>query len=105
MRPTDYPSIKIYRVATLKLNVLLGSMLMGGAMPVYALLFGEDPARPEHREAVIAPLQTYFEQGLEEGVPATAMTRHWHGLFHGQPGAVAWRRAMAEGRSPATAVA
>ena len=41
MRPTDYPSIKIYRVATLKLNVLLGSMLMGGAMPVYALLFGE----------------------------------------------------------------
>ena len=41
MRPTDYPSIKIYRVATLKLNVFLGSMLMGGAMPVYALLFGE----------------------------------------------------------------
>ena len=41
MRQTNYPSIKIYRVATLKLNVLLGSMLMGGAMPVYALLFGE----------------------------------------------------------------
>ena len=70
-----------------------------------ALLFGEDPARPEHREAVIAPLQTYFEQGLEEGVPATAMTRHWHGLFHGHPGAVAWRRAMAGGRSPATVLA
>ena len=41
MRPIDYPSFKINRVATLKLNVLLGSMLMGGAMPVYALLFGE----------------------------------------------------------------
>ena len=41
MRQTNYPSIKINRVATLKLNVLLGSMLMGGAMPVYALLFGE----------------------------------------------------------------
>ncbi|MGA0954377.1 MAG: tRNA dihydrouridine(20/20a) synthase DusA [Burkholderiaceae bacterium] len=70
-----------------------------------ALVFGEDAARPADRREVIEPLQSYFEKGLSEGVPATAMTRHWHGLFHGQPGAVVWRRAMAEGRAPATVTA
>ena len=65
-------------------------------------LFADDARRLALREEAIAPLQRYFERGLEEGVPPTAMTRHWHGLFHGRPGAVAWRRAMAEGRGPAT---
>ena len=68
-------------------------------------LFADDARRLALREEVIAPLQRYFERGLEGGVPPTAMTRHWHGLFHGQPGAVAWRRAMAEGHGPATVLA
>jgi tRNA-dihydrouridine synthase A len=67
-----------------------------------AILFGDHPARPFDRWSVIEPLQAYYEKGLCDGVPATAMTRHWHGLFYGQPGAVTWRRAMAEGQGPAT---
>ena len=67
-----------------------------------AVFFEDHPARPFDRWPVIERLQAYYETGLSDGVPATAMTRHWHGLFYGQPGAVTWRRAMAEGRGPAT---
>jgi tRNA-dihydrouridine synthase A len=31
---------------------------------------------------------------LAEGVPLAAMSRHMLGLFHGQPGARAWRRIL-----------
>ncbi len=38
------------------------------------------------------------EQGghVEEGVHLAAMTRHMLGLFHGRPGARAWRRILTE---------
>jgi tRNA-dihydrouridine synthase A len=50
------------------------------------------------REDILAPLQQYFESQLSRGVMPKHMTRHWHGLFHGQPGARAWRRELCEGR-------
>jgi tRNA-dihydrouridine synthase A len=43
-------------------------------------------------------LQDYFDAQRAAGVPAKHMTRHWHGLFHGQPGARAWRREICEGQ-------
>ena len=55
-------------------------------------------AMPFHRESILAALQKYFEQQMAKGVPAKHMTRHWHGLFHGQPGARVWRREICEGR-------
>lgn len=56
------------------------------------LFFGED------RE--FAPVQAvlnylpYVRARLGEGVPLPAMTRHMLGLFHGRPGARAWRRIL-----------
>jgi tRNA-dihydrouridine synthase A len=52
---------------------------------------------PLNREAILAPLQSYFETQRAKGISARFMTRHWHGLFHGQPGARRWRREICEG--------
>lgn len=38
----------------------------------------------------------YVERQLAEGVPLASMTRHLLGLFHGCPGAKAWRRTLSE---------
>ena len=38
----------------------------------------------------------YTEEKLTLGVPLNHMTRHILGLFHGQPGAKAWRRHLSE---------
>ena len=58
---------------------------------------GHHMFEPESREAILAPLQSYFETQRARGVSARFMTRHWHGLFHGQPGARRWRREICEG--------
>ncbi len=50
------------------------------------------------RQDVLEPLQKYFESQLAKGVAPKHMTRHWHGLFHGQPGARLWRREICEGK-------
>jgi len=57
-------------------------------------------ARPAQREDVIAALDQYLANQVGPSRSAKSMARHWHGLFHGQPGARAWRRAMCEGQSP-----
>jgi tRNA-dihydrouridine synthase A len=62
--------------------------------------FGQDARRPGNREAVIDPLAAYYDAALAAGVRAPGMARHWHGLYHGQPGARHWRRAMSEGVRP-----
>ena len=55
-------------------------------------------------EAVRAYLP-YVSARLGEGVPLAAMTRHMLGLFHGQPGARAWRRILTvEGVRPGAGV-
>lgn len=59
--------------------------------------FGETNL-PQSRESVLPALQQYFDEQVASGVPAKRMTRHWHGLFHGQPGARTWRREITSGR-------
>jgi tRNA-dihydrouridine synthase A len=64
-----------------------------------ALFSSESAAlRPAQRQDILPMLQQYFESELRRGTPAKHMTRHWHGLFHGQPGARHWRREICEGR-------
>jgi tRNA-dihydrouridine synthase A len=53
---------------------------------------------PRQREDILPQLQDYFDAQRAAGIPAKHMTRHWHGLFHGQPGARAWRREICEGQ-------
>ena len=56
-------------------------------------VFGE---QTEHVDAfsAIERYRPYMAARLEDGVPLNAMTRHMLGLFHGWPGARAWRRIM-----------
>ena len=55
-------------------------------------LFGKKhPAAPS-RAQVIEKLVPFAQQELIRGVPLNRITRHILGMFHGQPGARAWRR-------------
>jgi tRNA-dihydrouridine synthase A len=45
---------------------------------------------------VLAAMLPYVERQLAAGVPLASMTRHLLGLFHGRPGAKAWRRTLSE---------
>lgn len=54
--------------------------------------FGADETKGPH-EAVRAYLP-YVEARLAEGAHLAGMTRHMLGLFHGRPGARAWRRIL-----------
>ena len=66
-------------------------------------LFGS-PEALSGTEAVRAYLP-YVSARLGEGVPLASMTRHMLGLFHGQPGARAWRRILTvEGVRPGAGV-
>ena len=58
---------------------------------VDARLFGESPAH-NNRERVIEELLPFVERELAAGVPLNRITGIFSGLFHGQPGARAWRR-------------
>jgi tRNA-dihydrouridine synthase A len=58
------------------------------------LLFGEEPPLPS-LHAVAAALVPYIERELAKGVKLSALTRHVLGLFHGVPGARAFRRHLA----------
>ncbi|WP_246237761.1 tRNA dihydrouridine(20/20a) synthase DusA [Caldichromatium japonicum] len=57
------------------------------------LIFGDDHPLPG-RCAVLERLIPYVERHSAQGVPLHAITRHLLGLFHGQPGARAWRRLL-----------
>jgi tRNA-dihydrouridine synthase A len=59
------------------------------------LIYGEDGPEPD-RHAILDAFLPYVERQLAEGVPLSAMSRHLLGLFHGRPGARAWRRAISE---------
>jgi tRNA-dihydrouridine synthase A len=58
------------------------------------LFFGGDDAPP--RREVLEAYTGYVEENLAAGVRLPTLTRHILGLFHGQPGARAWRRHIAE---------
>jgi tRNA-dihydrouridine synthase A len=58
-------------------------------------VFGMDRAEQAPHQ-VLAAMTPYIERQLAEGVPLASMTRHLLGLFHGRPGAKAWRRTLSE---------
>jgi tRNA-dihydrouridine synthase A len=60
------------------------------------LIFGEGHPPPSRKE-VLGAYAAYAAGQIERGVPLSAMARHALGLFHGLPGARAWRRAVSEG--------
>ncbi len=49
-----------------------------------------------NREDVVEVMSDYLESQLQQGVPAKHVSRHMLGLFHGLPGARAWRRYLSE---------
>ncbi len=63
-------------------------------LAVDPVLFGEPaPSRSLHEAAL--SLIPYIERELARGIRVHAVTRHLHGLFHGVPGARAFRRHLA----------
>jgi tRNA-dihydrouridine synthase A len=60
-------------------------------------LWGED----DHRDvfAVAEAMRPYIAAHLAQGGRLHQITRHMLGLFHGRPGARAWRRVLSEGAS------
>jgi tRNA-dihydrouridine synthase A len=61
------------------------------------LVFGDESAAAPDRAAVARAMAAYAERRMAEGVPLQAITRHILPLFHGVPGARAWRRTLSEG--------
>jgi tRNA-dihydrouridine synthase A len=60
-----------------------------------ALCFGAG-ARPRSRAEIVAAMLPYAEAQLARGVHLRAITRHILGLYHGSPGARAWRRTLSD---------
>ncbi|ROU00113.1 tRNA dihydrouridine(20/20a) synthase DusA [Histidinibacterium lentulum] len=58
-------------------------------------IFGE-PGTAMTREAAARAMLPYIEAELVKGARLHQITRHMLGLFHGQPGARAWRRRLGE---------
>ena len=56
-------------------------------------LFGA-PDPDTSPEAAVRAFMPYVDQKLSQGVRLASMTRHMLGLFHGRPGARAWRRIL-----------
>ncbi|WP_305790650.1 tRNA dihydrouridine(20/20a) synthase DusA [Candidatus Endoriftia persephone] len=48
------------------------------------------------RHQVLERFMPFVEQQLQRGIPLNRITRHILGLFHGCPGARAWRRLLSE---------
>jgi tRNA-dihydrouridine synthase A len=51
---------------------------------------------PKSRHEIMALLMPYIEKELQNGLRLNSITRHILGLFHGEPGARAWRRHLSE---------
>lgn len=56
-------------------------------------LFGDDHAVPT-REDIVEQMMPYIERELTQGTRLHSVTRHMLGLYHGQPGARAFRRLL-----------
>jgi len=65
-------------------------------------VFGDSAPTPSRR-AVVDAYSAYVERQSAGGVTLAHMTRHLLGLYHGRPGARAWRRALSEGACRARA--
>jgi tRNA-dihydrouridine synthase A len=60
-----------------------------------ARYFGE-PGAPRTRRGVVEAIVPYAERHVAAGGSLRQITRHMLGLYHGQPGARAWRRALSD---------
>ena len=60
-----------------------------------AVIFGDGGQRS--RKDVVAAMLPYIDAHLATGGRLNQVTRHMLGLFHGRPGARAWRRILSEG--------
>ncbi len=58
-------------------------------------IFGESGPAPS-RTDLVGAMQPYIAAQLARGVRLNAISRHMLGLYHGQPGAKAWRRHISE---------
>jgi tRNA-dihydrouridine synthase A len=64
------------------------------------LLYGEDNTAPS-REQAVALMSDYVKREFARGTRPHSITRHMLGLYHGAPGARAWRRFLSENASNA----
>ncbi|HEX4117370.1 MAG TPA: tRNA dihydrouridine(20/20a) synthase DusA [Rhizomicrobium sp.] len=76
-------------------------VMLGRAAYQNPTLLGEIDSRffgdtPRPLAAALAEFGLYVERKLKDGVRLSTMTRHMLGLFHGQPGARAFRRYLSE---------
>jgi tRNA-dihydrouridine synthase A len=58
---------------------------------------------PKSRHEIMELLLPYIEGQLAQGIRLNSITRHVLGLFHGEPGARAWRRHLSENATGANA--
>jgi len=61
-----------------------------------AMLFGKAPAPPPAREEVLHALLPYIDRFVASGGRLHSVTRHVLGLYHGRPGARAFRQHISE---------
>lgn len=59
-------------------------------------LCGPDQTPARTRDEVLSDLVDYAQQQLAQGVPLRAIVRHVLGLYHGEPGARAFRRVLSD---------
>ena len=84
-------------------GVMLGRAAYGAPFmlaSVDEMIFGEPPSAIK-REEIVAAMSDYVKEQFANGVRPHAITRHMLGLFHGAPGARAWRRFLSENASTA----
>jgi len=60
--------------------------------------FYGDDTRPLSRTEVVVAMADYAQRRIAEGVPLRSVVRHMLGLYHGRPGARAWRRTLSDAR-------
>lgn len=86
-------------------GVMLGRAAYGAPYilaDVDEVMFGDAAPAPSRAEVVQAMSQ-YVKRAFETGVRPHSITRHMLGLYHGAPGARAWRRFLSENASAARA--
>ncbi len=86
-------------------GVMLGRAAYGAPYLLASVdeeIFGEAGPAPS-REDVVRAMSQYVKREFEKGVRPHSVTRHMLGLYHGAPGARAWRRFLSENASNACA--
>ncbi len=58
--------------------------------------FYGDDTRSFDRAAVVDAMADYAQRCIAQGVPLRSIVRHMLGLYHGRPGARAWRRTLSD---------